>query len=83
MLVRTPTNCQQREGLQSKENQNLGPNASLLVEGIVTKCLKRGKNDENRGPTMVQGEWQMDEQLVGSALRSVMLLDNVIDVSDG
>jgi len=49
-------------------------------KSIDTKCLKRGQDDENCGPTMVQREWQMDEKLVGKFSRLMELFDGVIYV---
>jgi hypothetical protein len=32
---------------------------------------------------VIQGEWQVNEKFVGCTLRRVMLLDDIIDMSNG
>ena len=52
----------------------------MVVNGIDTERLKGAQNDEDGGPTVVQREWKMNEDLIGVGLGRVMLLHNVIDV---
>lgn len=66
--------------LQAKEDADFGPNTSLVVNGINAERLKDGEDDENSRPTVVQRERQVDEELVRHTLRSVMFLDDVVDV---
>ena len=54
-----------------------------MVGRVNTKRLKRGQNHENGGPPMPHGERQVHEQLIASGLGGVVLLDDVIDLSDG
>jgi len=67
---------------ESKENENLCPNAGGIVEAAYTEGVECGDDDENGGPTMVKREGEMDEELIRVGLCAVMLFDNVIDVSD-
>jgi hypothetical protein len=65
---------------QSEEDKDFGPDTGSVGEGIDTECLEAGQDDEDSGPTMVQREWKVDEELVTKALRRVELFDNIVDV---
>jgi hypothetical protein len=66
---------------QGKEDKDFSPNAGLLSERIITKCLEERKDDQEGRPAMVKREWQMDEKFISNGFRGVMLLDNVVNVS--
>lgn len=68
---------------QGEEHKDLGPNASVMLGRIDTKRLKGGQEDDDGGPPVPHGEWQMDKQLVGCGLGRVILLDDIVDVGDG
>lgn len=61
----------------------LSPDAGLVVERRNTEGFERGQDDENGRPSVVERERQVDEQLVGDGAGRVMLLDDVVNVSDG
>lgn len=65
---------------QGKEDQNFGPDTSLLSDRIVTESFKGSEDDENSSPSVVQRERKVDEEFVSDRLRRVMLLDNVVNV---
>lgn len=67
---------------EGEEYKDLGPYTSMVRVGVLAECYERGKDHENGGPTVVEGEWQVNEDLVGNVCSLVMLLDDVIDVGD-
>jgi hypothetical protein len=48
-----------RHDVQGKEHENFGPNASRVRKCVDAKCLKRGHDDKNGGPPMVERERQV------------------------
>ena len=54
----------------------------MLVR-INTKRLKGGYKNQNSGPSVPHGEWQMYEQLIADRLGGVILLDDVVNLADG
>ena len=52
----------------------------MFSVGIVTERLESGQDDKHSSPTMIEREWKMDKEFVGSTLGFVILFDNVIDV---
>ena len=65
---------------QGKENEYFRPDAGMLFVRVVTERLECRQDDEDGGPAMVEREREVDEELVGSGLRRVMLLDDVVNV---
>ena len=72
--------CSSFKEEQSQKHKDLGPDTGRVVASIDTECLEGSQDNENRGPAVVQGEGEVDESLVESTLRGVMLLDDVVDV---
>jgi len=68
---------------EREEDEHFGPDTGALTQGRNTKGLECGENDENGCPPVVEGERKVDEKLVTNALRGVVFLDNVVDVSHG
>ena len=52
----------------------------MVAVGVDAERLERGQDDEDSGPAVVQGEGEVDEELVRKGLGRVVLLDNVVDV---
>ena len=69
-----------KEYVQGEEGEDVSPDAGRLGRCVVTEGLERGQNNENSRPTVVKRERKVDEDLVRSALRLVVLLDDVVDV---
>jgi len=68
---------------ESEEHKDLGPNPSVMLSRIDTERLKCGHKDKNGGPPMPHGERQVHEQLIADGLGGVILLDAVVDVTNG
>jgi hypothetical protein len=66
--------------LQGKENKDFGPDTCRMGEGIYAKGVKGADDDEDGGPTVIQGEREMDEELITVSHCRVVLLNNVVDV---
>lgn len=66
--------------IQREEGEDLGPDTSGLDGRVLAERLERGKDDEHGGPAVVEREGQVDEDLIRSALRLMVLLDDVVDV---
>ena len=47
--------------LQGKEDEDLGPHSRVMCIRIDTKRFECGHEDDNGGPTVPHGEWQVDE----------------------
>jgi hypothetical protein len=54
-----------------------------VVGGVDAESFKSRDDDENSGPAMVEGEWEMNEELVCEALRGVVFFHNIVDVLEG
>lgn len=52
----------------------------MVVKLIDAESLETSEDDEDGGPTMVQGERKMDEELISQRFRDMVLLDDVVDV---
>jgi len=64
---------------QCEEDKEFGPNASRLgVRGA--ECFEDGKDDENGGPPVIEGEWEVDEELVIGGLGCVIFFDDIVYV---
>jgi len=68
---------------EGKEDKDLGPNASLMAERVDAESLETGQEDKHGRPAVVEGERQVDEELIVQALGAVVLLDDVVDVRHG
>lgn len=66
---------------KGEEHENFGPNAGVVVKLIDAESLETSEDDEDGGPTMVQGERKMDEELISQRFRDMVLLNDVVDVS--
>jgi hypothetical protein len=67
---------------EAQEDKDLGPDTSTVSQSIDTESLETGQDNKNSCPAMVEGEGQMDEDFIGKALRRMVLLDDIVDVSD-
>jgi len=67
---------------EGKENEDFCPYASGKVQAAYTEGVECSDDDENGGPTVVKREGEMDEELISVTLGTVMLFDDVIDVSN-
>ena len=65
---------------ESEEDEDFGPNASMVRKRVDTKGSESREDDEDGGPAVIQGEWEMDEEFVRNVGGLMMLLDDVIDV---
>ena len=65
---------------ERKEDENLGPDAGVVVVHVDTERSERGEHDKDGSPAMVEGEGQVDEELVRDIRGLVILLNNVVDV---
>lgn len=70
-------------GLQGKEDEDLGPDAGVMGETVNAKGVKGGDDDEDGGPSVVEREGKVDEELVAPGLGDVMLLDEVVNMLGG
>jgi len=68
---------------KGQEHKDLGEDPSVMVEGIDTKGIECGDEDQEGGEPMPKREGQMDPKFVMDVLGRMMLLHNVIDVRDG
>jgi len=68
---------------EGEEDEDLCPETGLVVGGVDAESFKSRDDDENSGPAMVEGEWEMDEELVCEALRGVVFFHNIVDVGYG
>jgi hypothetical protein len=76
---------------EGKEDEDLGPDARMVVERVDAERLKASKDDQDGGPAVVEREGQVHEELVANGARLVVLLHGVVDgrhsaiheVSDG
>ena len=73
-------NQEWRGHVQGEEDADAGPDAGGLGGGVVAEGLEEGEDDENGRPAVVEREGEVDEDLVGGALRLVELLHDVVDV---
>lgn len=67
---------------EGKEDKDLGPDASVVGNGVNTERGECGEDDKDGCPAMVEGERKVDEDLVCRAGRLVILFDNVVDVGN-
>jgi hypothetical protein len=70
------------EDEEREEDEDLGPDASAVGEGVAAECLEAGQEDEDGGPTVIEGEGKVDEEFIAQVVGSVILLDDVIDMTD-
>lgn len=66
--------------LQSKENENLGPNTGDFAERIDTESLEGSENYQNGGPSVPERERKVHEYFVTRARRRMLLLDDVVNM---
>jgi hypothetical protein len=50
------------------------------MQSVDTEGFEGSEDDKDGGPSVIEGEGEVNEQLVCEACRRVMLLDNVVDV---
>jgi len=66
--------------VQSEEHKDLCPDTSPMCHLVDTKCVKRGDNDEDGRPAVVEREGEVDEQFIAHRLGNMIFLDNIVDV---
>lgn len=66
-----------------EESEDLGPDASVVVKRVHAKRGERGQDNEDSGPAVVEREREVNEYFVGGAGRLMILLDDIVNVSDG
>lgn len=66
--------------VQGKEHENFGPNAGWVRKRVGAERFKRGQDDKNGRPPMVEGERQVYEYFVGGVRGCMILLHDVVDV---
>jgi len=71
------------EEQEGEEDKYFGPDASGVLVCIDTEGVEGGEDYKDGCPAMVEGEGEVDEEFIGERLSRMMLLDNVVDVSDG
>lgn len=49
---------------ETEEHEDLGPDSSSLIRRVVAESDERSEHHEYGGPSVVQGERQVDEELV-------------------
>lgn len=67
---------------EGQEDKDLGPDAGMVGESVDTEGVEGREDDEDGGPAVVEGEGEVHEDLVRDARGLVILLDDVVDVSD-
>lgn len=75
--------CGGLEEEKGEEHEHLRPDTGMVSERVHAKCGKCGQNDEDGGPAVIEGEREVDKDLVSGAGRLMILLDDVVDVRDG
>jgi len=65
---------------QSQEHKDLSPDAGGVGESIDTEGLECGKEDKDGRPAMVEGERQVNEDLVTPRIGNMVLLHDVVDM---
>jgi len=68
---------------QSEEHEDLGPDTSLVRDGVDTEGLEGGEYNKNRRPSVVQRERKVHPKFIGQRLRDMVALHDVIDVCNG
>lgn len=74
-----------RSGLQEQEgeeHEDLGPDPGVVLGCVNTERLEGGQEDDNHGPPMPKGEWQMHEQFIAHSLGGMIFLNHVVDMAD-
>jgi len=68
---------------ESEEDEDLGPDAGGVSEGIDAEGLEAGEENEDGRPPVVEREREVDEELIISTLRNVELLHDIVHMRDG
>jgi len=68
---------------QGQEHKDLSPDAGRVGERIDTKRLECGEEDKYGRPAMVEGERQVNEDLVTPRISDMILLHMIVYVRDG
>ncbi len=71
------------QDLQSEEDEDLGPDAGMLHGRVDAEGFKGGEEDEDGGPSVVEGEGEMNPDFVVQALGSMMAAHDVVYMRDG
>lgn len=46
---------------EGEEDEDLGPDTGVVGLGVAAECFEAGQEDEDRGPAVVEGEGEVDE----------------------
>jgi len=68
------------EGQERQEDEDLGEDTVVVTVGVHAECLKSGDEHEEDRESVPQGEGEVDEHFVISAVSGVILLDDQPDV---
>lgn len=68
---------------QSEEHEDLGPDTSLVRDGIDTEGLEGGKYNQNCRPSMVQRERKMHKEFIGQRFGNVVAPHDIVNVCNG
>jgi len=71
------------EEKESKEDKDLGEDASLVVRSVHAERFKSSEENQDGCPSVIEGERKMDEEFVPKFLAFVIFLDDVVDMGDG
>lgn len=75
--------CGGLEEEEGEEDEDFGPDAGVVGEGVDAEGGEGGEDDEDGGPAVVEGEGEVHEDLVGGRAGLVILFDDVVDVGYG
>lgn len=70
------------EDLQSEEDEDLGPDASVLNGSVEAEGFKGREEDKDSGPSVVEREGEMNPDFVVQALGSMMAAHDVVYMRD-
>lgn len=68
---------------QGEEDEDFGPDASMVFVGVNSECFEGCEYYEDGSPAMVERKWEVNEQFISNTLRGVMLFDDVVYVGYG
>lgn len=71
------------EDEEGQEDEDLGPDAGAVGVSVDAECFEGSQEDEDGGPAVVEREGKMDEEFIAQVAGGVILLDDIVDVTDG
>jgi len=67
---------------EGEEDEDLGPDSCGVDEGVNAESFEGREEDEDGGEAVVEGEGEVDPEFVVNVLAGVMLLHDIVDVTD-